>query len=88
MDKALKHKTSKFNMFSHNVLDSEEILKNCKQDHAKSEIGKKKKTKNFESTCIAQEELIEGVWKALNLSRSQMNNFRNTVPGKKRIQSA
>jgi hypothetical protein len=30
MDKALKHKTSKYSIFSHNVLDSEEILKNCK----------------------------------------------------------
>ena len=43
MDKALKHKTSKYSLFSHNIIDSGEILKNCKQSHAKSLIGTSKK---------------------------------------------
>jgi hypothetical protein len=30
MDKALKHKTSKFGLFSHTIIDSSEIMKNCK----------------------------------------------------------
>jgi hypothetical protein len=30
MDKALKHKTSKYSVFSHTIIDSSEIAKNCK----------------------------------------------------------
>ena len=75
MDKALKHKTSKFSLFSHTIIDSSEIMKNCKDKHAKSAIGTRKQNSRMLSTTSAQEDLIQGIWKDLNLSRSQMNSF-------------
>lgn len=86
MDKALKHKTSKYSLFSHNVIDSEEIMKNCKHNHAKSALGTSKKNKSrMLSTTSQQEELIQSIWKDLNLSKSQMDNFQSRFKDKKRV---
>jgi len=38
-DKALKHATTKHKMFSHTVLNAQEIEKHCKKTKAQSEKG-------------------------------------------------
>lgn len=53
MDKALKHKTSKYSIFSHTIIDSSEIMKNCKENKIKSAMGTRKNNSRMLSTSSA-----------------------------------